>query len=57
MIRKTVAFLRRNGTVIARDLVGLAGVMMISGGAAAIYEPAGWIVGGAMLLAAAWRLS
>lgn len=36
---------------IANTLPGLAGAAMVSWGAAMIYTPAGWITGGAFLLA------
>lgn len=39
---------------IARDAIGLLGAGMVSFGVAEIYRPAGWIVAGAMLLAAAF---
>ncbi len=39
---------------VLRDAAGLAGAGMVAHGAAEIYAPAGWIVGGIMLLAAAW---
>ncbi len=35
----------------ARDLVGLIGLVMIVNGVAQIYGPAGWIVGGLVLVA------
>lgn len=39
---------------IARDVAGLLGVALISFGTAEIYRPAGLIIAGAMLLAAAF---
>ena len=36
---------------IANVLPGLAGAAMVSWGASMIYEPAGWVAGGAFLLA------
>ncbi len=35
---------------LLRDLVGLAGAALMSYGAYQIYEPAGYLVGGAMLI-------
>lgn len=40
--------------VAARDLVGLAGLVMITHGCAQVYVPAGWIVGGVLLSAFAF---
>ena len=40
--------------VLARDAVGISGAAMIAYGASMIYPPAGWIVGGVMLLVSAW---
>ena len=42
-----------NAPVLIRDLAGLTGAALISFGAAEVYAPAGWIVGGAFLIAAA----
>lgn len=42
---------------IAHSLIGLAGAAMVSCGAAMIYNPAGWICGGAFLLLLAFELS
>lgn len=39
---------------LPRDLAGLAGVGSIAYGCWAIYHPAGFIVGGAFLLAGCW---
>lgn len=45
---------RRFGGQLIIDLAGLAGATAISYGAWLVYEPAGFIVGGTLLLAAAW---
>jgi hypothetical protein len=36
---------------LLRDLVGMAGAALVSYGAWLVYEPAGFIAGGAMLIA------
>lgn len=41
--------------VLLRDGAGLSGALLVSYGAWRIYEPAGFIVLGVLLLAAAWR--
>lgn len=46
--------LHRFGGQLIIDLAGLAGATAIAYGAWLIYEPAGFIVGGMLLLAAAW---
>lgn len=40
--------------VIVRDLVGLAGAGLVAYGGWLIYPPAGFIIGGLLLIAAAW---
>lgn len=39
---------------VMRDLCGLAGMALVAYGAWLTYPPAGYIIGGALLLAAAW---
>ena len=41
--------------VLLRDGAGICGALLVAYGAWRVYEPAGFIVLGAMLLAAAWR--
>lgn len=41
--------------VILRDGAGISGTALIAYGTWCIYEPAGYIVFGAMLVAGAWR--
>lgn len=41
---------------ILRDLIGICGAGLVVWGAKMIYEPAGYIVAGAFLLASALRL-
>lgn len=43
--------------VLARDLAGVAGAGLIVYGASLIYQPAAYIIGGAMLLSAAWLVA
>lgn len=43
-------------TDLAAETVGLAGAGLVSYGAWLVFEPAGFIVGGVFLLAAAWLL-
>jgi len=43
--------------VLLRDLVGVAGAASIAYGAGLAWEPAGWMVGGLLALAAAVALS
>lgn len=45
---------RRFGGQLVIDLAGLAGAAAIAYGAWLVHEPAGFIIGGALLLAAAW---
>ncbi len=45
--------MNRKAVVLIRDLFGLVGVGAISYGAWLIYEPAGFLVGGAILAAVA----
>lgn len=40
-----------------RDSLGLAGAALIAYGARLVYEPAGFIVTGGMLLAVAWLMA
>lgn len=42
---------------LARDAVGLLGAGLVTYGAWQIYVPAGFIVGGGMMMFAAWRLA
>lgn len=42
-----------NAPVLIRDAAGLAGAALIALGAAEVYRPAGWIVAGVALIAAA----
>lgn len=37
-------------TPMVRDLAGISGAAMVAHGAGLVYAPAGWIVGGAMVL-------
>lgn len=57
MKQRLAAILKAAGSLapaLGRDSVGVAGAALVAYGAWLIYEPAGFIVGGAMLLAAAW---
>lgn len=47
------SYLVANGQVLARDIVGVAGGLMIAHGVRAIYAPAGEIIAGGMVLVAA----
>ena len=40
-----------------RDIAGVAGAALLCYGAWLAYKPLGFIIAGALLLAAAWRLS
>lgn len=40
--------------VVVRDLIGIAGAGLVAYGAWEIYRPAGFIVGGVLLIAGAW---
>ena len=40
--------------VLVRDAIGLAGAGLVAHGAWLVYEPAGFIVAGLLLIAAAW---
>jgi hypothetical protein len=42
---------------LVTDLVGIAGAGLIAYGASLIYPPAGWVIAGAFLIAAAVLLS
>lgn len=46
-----------SGPVVVRDGLGLGGAGMVAWGAHQVYGPAGWIVGGVLLMAAALRLA
>ena len=39
---------------LLRDAIGISGAGMIAYGAILIYQPAGWIVGGIILVGGAW---
>ena len=55
MTFKTLAAsLGKRGPTLARDLVGLTGAGSVSFGAWMIYPPAGFIVGGLMLMTGAF---
>jgi glucose dehydrogenase len=43
--------------VVVRDLAGIGGVALVTLGAWQIYPPAGFIVAGLSLVAAAWLLA
>lgn len=53
LLGKVLAWVRGNAAELVRDGAGLAGGAMVSIGAAQIYGPAGWIVGGVLLMAGA----
>lgn len=40
--------------VVAWDVVGVAGAGLVVYGVSLVYQPAAYIIGGAMLLSAAW---
>lgn len=50
---RLIAFSRSLGPAAARDAVGLAGIGSIVHGVAMFSAPAGWIVAGGLLVAAA----
>jgi hypothetical protein len=43
--------------VVLCDLVGIAGAAAVAYGAWQIYQPAGWVVGGTLAIAAAWLVA
>jgi hypothetical protein len=52
----TISAVKRAIPVLMRDVAGVAGVGLVAYGAWRIYEPAGFIVGGLCLVAAAFLL-
>jgi hypothetical protein len=52
-----VAHLRAALPVFIRDGIGLAGAALVTYGAWRVYEPAGFIVPGGMLLCVAWLMA
>ena len=56
MTKRLAARLKRLGRAapaVGRELAGIAGLCSMAYGAALIYRPAGWIVAGVILVAAA----
>lgn len=47
----------KNLPVIGRDVLGVAGAVCLCVGASMAWTPAGLMLAGALMLAAAWRLS
>lgn len=50
-------WLKANGGTLARDGIGIAGGGLVVYGAWLVFAPAGFIVAGAILCFAAWRLA
>lgn len=47
---KALGWFRAHGSDLVRDASGLAGAALVAVGAGQIYAPAGYIVGGALLV-------
>ncbi len=56
-VARCLAFAARAIPILLRDLTGLSGAGLIAYGAWMIYAPAGFIVGGSLLLCGAMLLS
>ncbi len=56
-MRKLASWLKPRAPFLGRDVAGVVGAVMIVVGLFKIYEPAGWIGGGLMLVAAAFLVA
>lgn len=54
--RKMLRALAATWPALLGEALGLGGAAAVTFGAWQVYPPAGWIAGGALALAAAWRL-
>jgi hypothetical protein len=53
LFNKLGGALKRHSSAVANELIGLSGAAILAYGAWLVYQPAGYIVGGAMLIGAA----